>query len=52
MIVIRDARVEDARGVAAVHISSWQEAYRGLLPADVLSGLSVDRREQDWTTNG
>jgi GNAT superfamily N-acetyltransferase len=49
MIVIRDARVEDARGVAAVHISSWQEAYRGLLPADVLSGLSVDRREQDWT---
>lgn len=49
MIVIRDARVEDARGLAAVHISSWQEAYRGLLPADVLAGLSVDRRKQDWT---
>ncbi|WP_433556917.1 N-acetyltransferase family protein [Pseudonocardia xinjiangensis] len=49
MIVIREARPEDARGIAAVHVSSWQEAYRGLLPADVLAGLSVTGREQVWT---
>ncbi len=34
----------DAAGVAAVHVRSWQVGYRGLLPDDLLDGLSVEQR--------
>ena len=37
--VIRAARVEDAAQIAAVHVRSWQSAYRGLLPQAYLDGL-------------
>jgi len=39
-VEIRDARVEEARAIAEVHVASWQAAYRGLLPAEVLAGLA------------
>lgn len=45
---VRTAAVEDARGVALVHVASWQRAYRGLIPDEVLDGLSVDQREVGW----
>ncbi len=38
----------DARGVADVHVRSWQSAYRGLIADDVLSALSVERRTERW----
>jgi len=47
---VRDARPDDARAVAEVHVASWRVAYAGLLPADVLAGLSVDARADMWTT--
>lgn len=47
---IRDAVIGDARAIAQVHVRSWQAAYRGLLPADVLDGLSIDERARTWTT--
>jgi ribosomal protein S18 acetylase RimI-like enzyme len=31
-----------------VHVRSWQDAYRGLIPDSVLRGMSVDRREAFW----
>jgi ribosomal protein S18 acetylase RimI-like enzyme len=40
--------VEDARGIAAVHVRTWQHAYRRLLPDEVLERLSVTRREEFW----
>lgn len=46
---IRPATLDDARAIAVVHVLTWQAAYRDLLPADFLAGLSVDGRERMWT---
>jgi ribosomal protein S18 acetylase RimI-like enzyme len=47
-IVLRPARTEDARGIAAVHVAGWQWGYRGLLDSEFLAGLSVDARVAVW----
>ena len=46
MLEVRDAVPGDAHAIAVVHVVSWQAAYRGLLPDDVLAGLSVPVRER------
>ncbi len=45
---IRPAAAPDADGIAAVHVRSWQAAYRGQMPDDVLDGQSVEQRAQFW----
>jgi GNAT superfamily N-acetyltransferase len=40
--------VDDATGIAETHVASWQAAYRGLLPQELLDGLSVERRTAGW----
>lgn len=47
-IAIRPATAADADGIAAVHVGTWRVAYRDLLPADLLAGLSVERRASWW----
>ena len=47
-VTIREADADDAEAIAEVHVVSWRWAYRGLLPGDLLDGLSVDEREQMW----
>ena len=44
-VYIRQAVLDDARGIATVHVNVWLSAYRGILSDDVLSQLSVDRSE-------
>jgi ribosomal protein S18 acetylase RimI-like enzyme len=46
--VVRDATLADARAIAEVHVRSWQAAYRGLLPDDLLESLSAPDREAMW----
>lgn len=46
---VRVATVDDAAVVAAVHVRSWQQAYRGLLPDAYLDTLSVERRREVWS---
>ena len=36
---LREARRGDELSVAEVHVRSWQEAYRGLMPGEFLAGL-------------
>jgi ribosomal protein S18 acetylase RimI-like enzyme len=48
MILIREARIGDAAGIARVHIESWRSTYKSILPADLLASLSFERREQTW----
>jgi ribosomal protein S18 acetylase RimI-like enzyme len=48
-VVIRDAELDDARGIAEVHVRSWQAAYTGIVPDEDLSRLSLSQREQFWT---
>jgi ribosomal protein S18 acetylase RimI-like enzyme len=38
----------DARAIAEVHVRSWRAGYRGLMPDEVLDGLSVEDREEMW----
>lgn len=45
---VRLATVEDAHGLAVVHVLGWQRAYRGLMPQEVLDGLSIADREACW----
>ncbi len=48
VVHLRRAREDDARGIAEVHVATWQHAYRGLVPAHVLDSLTVESREQFW----
>lgn len=48
MVELRDAARADAHAIANVLVDSWRAAYRGLLPDEVLAGLSVHDREQFW----
>ncbi len=45
---VRRANSEDAPAIAAIHVRSWQAAYRGILPDSLLDSLSVSEREQTW----
>lgn len=47
-VTVRPATVEDAEGIATVHVRSWQVTYRGHLPDTLLDGLSVQRRKAGW----
>jgi ribosomal protein S18 acetylase RimI-like enzyme len=49
MVELRDATHADAHDIASVLVQSWRAGYRGLLPDDVLAGLSVPDREQFWS---
>ena len=47
-IQIREAGLEDAAGIARVHVVTWQHAYRGQMPDDFLDSLSIAQRTQNW----
>jgi GNAT superfamily N-acetyltransferase len=46
--VVRLAEAADCRGIAEVHVQTWQAAYRHAFPPEVLDSLSVDEREAQW----
>ena len=45
---VRAATVRDAAEIAAIHVRSWQAAYKGLLPQDYLDELDVSARVEGW----
>ncbi|MFG3344515.1 GNAT family N-acetyltransferase [Streptomyces sp. NPDC048018] len=45
---LRRALPADAAALAAVHVRSWQAAYRGLVPDTCLDGLDVAERARVW----
>jgi ribosomal protein S18 acetylase RimI-like enzyme len=45
---VRRAVPEDAAAIAAVHVRTWQVAYRGLVADELLDRLSVAQREAVW----
>ncbi|MDP3968666.1 MAG: GNAT family N-acetyltransferase [Nocardioides sp.] len=47
---VRDATPADAPGIAHVHVTTWQNAYRGVLPPTHLDTLSVPLRTEFWAT--
>jgi len=47
-VTIRPAGPDDAARIAQVDVLSWQGAYAGLLPADLLAGLEPRGRAARW----
>jgi len=47
-ILIRKAEVEDAKGIAKVHVDSWRTTYKGIVPDTFLESLSYEKRELMW----
>jgi ribosomal protein S18 acetylase RimI-like enzyme len=47
-ITIRPATLDDARGIAEVHVRGWQIGYRDYFSTEFLAALSVDERELRW----
>ncbi len=49
-VSVRASRVADAPSIAEAHIRSWQAAYRGLLPDEMLDGLDahLPERARRW----
>jgi GNAT superfamily N-acetyltransferase len=47
-LVIRRARPSDAGAIAQVHVQSWREAYRGIIPQPYLERLSLPAHERQW----
>ena len=55
-VAVREAVLDDAAGIARVHLQAWRESYAHLLPAAALAGLQQGPREAKWreiiTTSG
>jgi GNAT superfamily N-acetyltransferase len=49
---IRQARLGDAAGIARVHVTTWQAAYRGIVPDDYLDALTVEQRIAAYERSG
>lgn len=47
-IRIRPARLIDAEGIARVHVVSWKETYRGIMPDRFLAARTVNDRTALW----
>lgn len=47
---IRDARLEDARAIAEVHLASWKTTYPGIIPQEYIDGLRVEDGAARWVS--
>jgi ribosomal protein S18 acetylase RimI-like enzyme len=47
-MVIREAMAGDADSIARIHVNTWQTAYSGILPPDVIVAHSFQQREEYW----
>lgn len=48
MNTIRPARLADAVAIADIYVETWQTSYPGMVPDNVLIGLSPDRIASSW----
>jgi ribosomal protein S18 acetylase RimI-like enzyme len=49
LVRIRAAQVTDAGAVARIDVETWRETYPGLLPQQMLLGLSAPQRRRLWS---
>lgn len=47
--MIRPAHDDEAARIAEIHLAAWRRGCCDILPADVLDGVSLERRTRDWT---
>lgn len=47
-ITIRPATLDDALGIAKVHVDTWRSTYRGIVPSSFLDNMSYEEGEGRW----
>ncbi|MDQ1304687.1 MAG: hypothetical protein QG671_514 [Actinomycetota bacterium] len=47
-MTVRGAEPGDDASIAVVHVRTWQDAYRGLMPQNYLDDQRVERRREVW----
>lgn len=47
-IIVRQAQIKDAKGLAEVHVLSWKKTYHGLIHQEILDNLSIDTSTSRW----
>ena len=50
-IKIRETDVNDAESISAVHIASWQRAYRGIIEQSYLESMDLHEKMRKWQVN-
>lgn len=48
---VRRAVIEDAEGIARVHVDSWRSTYKNIIPNEFLMSLSYEQRTELWDKN-
>ena len=48
---IRRAVLDDVRPIARLHLASYRDAYRGILPPGFLAGFALADQERRWFTS-
>ena len=48
---IRLGQLDDADGLARVHVDAWRAAYKGIVPDAHLASLSYEQRAERWRNN-
>lgn len=48
MITVRKATASDAEAIARIRIGTWQCAYKGQMPDELLDNLSIDEDIENW----
>jgi ribosomal protein S18 acetylase RimI-like enzyme len=49
-VAIRPADIGDVCIITKVHVDTWRTSYQGIVPDEVLEGLSYEQREARWRT--
>jgi L-amino acid N-acyltransferase YncA len=47
-VVVRPATADDVDAIAEIHVSGYEDAYRGLIPDEVLAERTVELRRRVW----
>ncbi|MFS0788352.1 GNAT family N-acetyltransferase [Shouchella sp. 1P09AA] len=47
--MIRLARLEDAQGIATVHVHAWLTTYTGIVKEEILARMNIEDRTTLWT---
>ena len=48
-VSVREATLSDIPGIVRVNIATWRDAYRGVIPDDILDALSQEEREKAYS---
>ena len=46
---VRPATARDAKAIAQIHVTTWQAAYKDLIPEDYLGQMTLEKRLAYWS---